>query len=457
MYDKQYLIARSAQRIPATYDVSRFGPWFVGSAKDLERVEVVLPDGHRLLLVGHPIDIAGSLERLRSRGDLAALDDLAGTFIVLLESSEGVELRLDASGSLPAVYAPEHGVVAAHPGLIHECAEDAELVSAFSIHANAFFPFDLTPKRGVLRLLPNHHLLLTTMRTERLWPKTLVEGVHSPEENVAFIAERLERTITALSDRGPLSLPLTGGYDSRALLACAGPVDRAHITTFTSMIDQDALADAAVAEKLAAMSGIHHCAVAYVEPTAAERRSWLDSTGQCVGGRASYNFKTVASQTRGKILCMGLAGEVGRTFFSRRQRRGTKPTAELLLYKLRLPRHNRGLEAGERWLSGLRGFDVLQVLDLLYMEVRLGCWAGPQMIAEGPCSYRVAPFNQRAIFERALDIPFELRRKDYTPAAIVRLERPELAHVPYNAAARSLRKRLSGLRERARSFLGLGA
>jgi len=460
MYDKQYFIARASERVPAEYEVSAFGSWFVGSARDLERIDVVLPDADRsrLLVIGHPIDIASSFERLRTSGDLAALDDLAGSFIVLIESSAGVELLLDAAGSLPAVYAPEHGIVTANPALIHECEEDSELVSAYDIEANAFFPFDLTPKRGVHRLLPNHSLALETMRARRVWPSTLAEGVHRPEDNVAFIADRLKRTLAALSARGPLSLPLTAGYDSRALLACiTQPEPPEALTAFTSLIDEKAVADAAVAVKLAAMSGIAHRSVSFVEPSAAERLAWLNSTGRSVGGRASYNFKTVASETAGRVLCMGLAGEVGRTFYGRRVRPGTKLTPEFLLRKLGLPVHSRGVEAGARWLAELRSFDARQVLDLLYVEVRLGCWAGPQMIAEGPTTFRIAPFSQRAIFARALDIPFELRRRNYLPAAIVRGERPDLAQLPYNAASRTLHKRLKGLHRRARSLLGSSA
>jgi hypothetical protein len=433
MFAKQYVVARSAERIPAEYEVTALGPWFVGSAVDLERSELTLPEGRRVLLIGHPIDIAGSYERLRTSGDLSALDDLAGTFIVLLESPAGVELRLDAAGSLPAVYAPEHGIIAANPALIHECQDDSELIKAFPVEANAFFPFDLTPKLGVRRLLPNHQLTLETMQVQRTWPSSLAEAKHSPEDNAAFIAERIELTLAAISAHEPLSLPLTAGYDSRALLACATGLDLSCITAFTSMID----------------SGVAYRAADFVLPSAAERQAWLDSTGHCVGGRASDNFKTVASQTAGRVLCMGLAGEVGRTFYSRRVRRATKPTAQLLLHKLHLPAHSRGLEAAEHWLAGLRGFDVRQILDLLYLEVRLGCWAGPQMIAEGPCKYRIAPFNQRAIFERALDVPYHLRRKDFIPAAIVRKKRRDLSLVAYNAEARTLRRKLTSLLERA--------
>jgi hypothetical protein len=82
---------------------------------------------------------------------------------------------------------------------------------------------------------------------------------------------------------------------------------------------------------------------------------------------------------------------------------------------------------------------------ILYIEVRLGCWAGPQLIAAGPCKYHLVPFNHRSIFERALDVPYELRRKNFIPAAIVRLRRQELAAYPYNPGKRTLRKRLSGL------------
>jgi hypothetical protein len=443
MYDKQYLVARDRERIPEVYALHTLSDWYIGIARDLELVRVSLPDGRALCLVGHPVDLGGSLERLRNIGDIEELYELAGSWIALFETACGVELQLDAAGSLPAVYAPEHGVIAASPGLIPECPDDADLKAAFPIEENAFFPFGLTPKRGLLRLLPNHRLSLDTMTATRHWANIAPEGKHKPEDNVAFIAERLRKLLAAVAAQHALSLPLTAGYDSRALLACL-PVN-AEISSFTSMLDQDAVEDARVATKLAAALDMSYHAVPYLAPSAEERNAWLDSTGHCVGGRVSYNFKTVASQTAGRVMCLGLAGEVGRAFYAAGVTRGTTLTVDVLLQKLGLPLHSSGLRAASRWLGGLPDLDAQQILDLLYVEIRLGCWAGPQLIAAGPSVYRLVPFNQRPIFERALDVPHELRRKDFIPAAIVKRQRPELAELPYNPAKRSLRRRISGL------------
>jgi hypothetical protein len=443
MYNKQYVIARQRARIPESYAVHELAGWWIGVARDLDVVHVALPNTRALCLVGHPIDLGGSLERLRETGNVEDIYELAGSYIALIDTGSGVALQLDAAGTLPAVYAPEHHVIAASPGLIAECPDDAELRAAFPIERDAFFPFGLTPKRGVLRLLPNHRLSLDTMSVARHWPIALPEGRRPPAENVAFIAQRLRKLLAIVGAEHALSLPLTAGYDSRALLACM-PAD-ADISSFTSTLDRDALEDARVAAQLAAAVELPYRAAQYVAPSDEERQLWLESTGHCVGGRVTYNFKTVAAHTADRVIVGGLAGEVGRAFYSSGIARSTSVTAPLLLRKLGLPLHPSGVRAATRWLAGLPKLDALQILDLLYIEVRLGCWAGPQLIAPGPCRYRLVPFAQRAIFEHALDVPYALRRKDFIPAAIVRRERPELASIPYNAAKRSLRRRITGL------------
>lgn len=448
MYAKQFVIARNLQRLPENYKRLTFGSWYIGLAPDLEHTHITLPDNRNGLVFGHPIDCFGALAKLAATGNLEYLYDLAGSYIALFDTEHGVDLYLDACGSLPAVYAPELSLITANPNLIPDIEQDPELLRSFPIDENAFFPFGFTPKRNVWRLLPNHRLSLERMAAERHWPTILSSGKRAPHDNIVFISDRLRAVLNAVAERASISLPLTAGYDSRALLACA-PV-RATVSCFTSLIDHEAAEDAQMARELAGTLGMKFQSLSYVEPSTSERERWLDSTGHCVGGRASYNFKTVASVSKGKVLCLGLAGEVGRAYYGSRVLPSTQLTAERLLNKLALPISPSGIEAATNWLEEVKDLDAQQILDLLYIEVRLGCWAAPQMIADGPCLYRLIPFNQRPIYEHALDVPYPMRRAEYIPTSIVQHAQRPLSRLPYNPSKMTLRKRVSGFVDRLR-------
>lgn len=446
MYAKQFIIARDLQRLPEVYECVTFGAWHVGLAPDLEHMHIKLPHNRNALVFGHPIDCFGALAKLAATGNLEYLYDVAGSYVALFETAHGTELYLDACGSLPAVYAPKLGIVAASPSLIHEIEQDSALLQSFPIEDDAFFPFGLTPKCNVSRLLPNHRLSLEQMTVERHWPTVMSNGLRTPTENIEFISDRLRALLSAVTEHAPVSLPLTAGYDSRALLACS-PIG-ANISCFTSLIDREAEEDARLARDLAGTHGVEFQSVHYLEPSPSERECWLGSTGYCVGGRASYNFKTVASISADKVLCLGLAGEVGRAYYGSRIVPSTQLTAERVLHKLGLPLSSLGIEAAADWLDGVRGLDAQQTLDLLYIEVRLGCWAAPQMIADSPCLFRFIPFNYRPIYEHALDVPYALRRAEYIPASIVRHAQPSLSQFPYNPSKLTIRKRVIRLVDR---------
>ena len=76
--------------------------------------------------------------------------------------------------------------------------------------------------------------------------------------------------------------------------------------------------------------------------------------------------------------------------------------------------------------------DLPTVLDLLYLEQRVGCWATPQFYGHvTPMSYMVG-FNHRRIIESFLRLPFEFRFARNLPDAVIRNRWSELLDLPFN-------------------------
>src|SRR5262249_55223827 len=148
----------------------------------------------------------------------------------------------------------------------------------------------------------------------RHWPVDLYEGRSSFEANVRAIAERLALTISAITATHPTTLLLTAGSDSRVLLACARPVMH-RLDYLTSAIDDAARWDAKIARRISHRLKLNHAVLSFLPPTDDERRQWLASTGYSIGGRVSHGFKTIAEAVAGRVVVLGLAGEVGRAYY----------------------------------------------------------------------------------------------------------------------------------------------
>lgn len=77
-----------------------------------------------------------------------------------------------------------------------------------------------TPYKDLFMLLPNHSLDLHQKKITRFWPVKNPPG-KSTKESVRYIADIMRGTIESASNRYKLHCSLTGGWDSRMMLAAA--------------------------------------------------------------------------------------------------------------------------------------------------------------------------------------------------------------------------------------------
>ena len=383
--------------------------------EDAERI----PEGWRCHPVGEQLLGYGSGLFLSPGSERVVLSVLAqtegelpfGGYVVF----ENGSLHLDACGMLPAVYAPARRVVASCPSLIPDEPYDPDRM-ARPLARDMFFPLGLTAKPGVIRLLPNHALDLRSLAPRRTWfIEALAPG--DPDMLVDRMIDVLRGNLARARTHDRLRLALTAGHDSRALAACAGKA-----VSYTNWIDDAAEWDAQVARAIARDLGFRHEVYPFDPPTSRERRVWMDGVGYSLGGRVSHGFKTIRPEPG--IVVTGLCGEVGRCFYQ-----AAPITPEGLVQAMLLEPRPEYVDAAARWLEPLRDLEPRQILDLLYIEARLGCWAGPQMASPGLVRY--APFSDRQVVDLQLRVPEHLRAADWVPKEIVRRTRPELARHPH--------------------------
>ncbi|MCW1401746.1 hypothetical protein OKA06_05190 [Novosphingobium sp. MW5] len=398
-------------------------------------------------VLGHPIEIdaarmltgplALDLPAPVSAGavEAAVMDRLAGSFLFVVAAGDGAFAYVDASATMGLVYDPERALAASSAELLlgadYEVRLDHSLIREFGADRDGWFTTGLTAHRGVYRLLPNHRLDLSGFAAARHWPPSMPAYVSDPEGVVRAIGEDIGRSTQAALAEGACLQCLTGGNETRALLA-ANRAQEGKLE-FVTLGVPGAEMDAYLAGRLVALGGLRHRVLPPVTASAEQMARWRRGAGHGQSGMNAVYHPTVGPLS-GKVLIGGLGGEVGRGFlWPADLSEHTAITPEFLLTRLKLPHHPVLLPRVEAWLAGLpEGLDPWQVLDLAYLELRNGPWAFGQGYArQGPRDLH--PLISRRQFTRMWSLPPAFRRSPGFLSLLTKQFWPELAAVPINS------------------------
>jgi hypothetical protein len=418
-------------RLPVTQIRSQDGSdagWLMGIAVDPEGQ--VLPAVWQLGFSCNEADAAVRFE--------SALHGLSGRFAAVFLTSRNERFYLDASGSLAAVYCEQHQVVASSCNLVLQAGDmqqNSGLVQAFGLpQRDGYFPFELTPWSGINRLLPNHYLNLGNWVRKRHWPSgQLLDPTRPPHEIIRDIAGLVEGFISGVTKLGAAQIPLTAGYDTRVLLACSRP-SLSSIHFFTSPIpDVNARMDCAYGRRIAKQFGLDYSVLTWKDASEAEIESWIYRTGTCVVDRITRCTRTDQQLDPTRFTLLGVGGEVGRGYFWLPDDVPSRPlSGNELVQRFNFPPVEAVIQAASNWLDQLPTSDLLEKLDLFYIEQRLGCWAGPAMYGPLYDRFLMYPFNSRRTYELMLSLPQDYRREERMPVDLVNLKWPELLEFPFN-------------------------
>lgn len=191
------------------------------------------------------------------------LTRVSGRFAVVLHCQRQTRLYVDACGMIGAVFAPETRRVGATLGL---CI-DREVVTPqlFQDSPSAkprAYGLHHTRDEAVYRLNPNHYLDLDTFKTHRFWPRAEDEFHLERDAYAAAFDELIDASahiIDGLVREHIVSLPLSGGFDSRSIVAFARPESLRRLDQiFTHILTWINLCDASVANQLCAINNLGH-------------------------------------------------------------------------------------------------------------------------------------------------------------------------------------------------------
>lgn len=443
----QFRIGRGAGGTPG-FQATSAGDWIV--EYNCRKQDVVDATGRGIgLLLGTAIDHrAGQLVEDGLQLDLpddpaqrdAAIEvglyKLGGSWLCVLASGELQRLYLDADGTMSAVYDPVQEAAASTAGLLlndeaYVQRFNAGLYASLDIPGEGWFPSGLTAHRGIHRLLCNHYLDLTTFEARRHWPAEPFSHAGNPGESALKVAEIVRKSAEALLKRGKVAVALTGGNETRFLLAAYRQViDQ---LTFVTVSAPSTQRDVELARRLAKRFNLRHIILPLREADAEQQLSWHYATGHCVTGPNMVSHPTI-EPLLGQFdwFLGGLGGEIGRAFFWREQDTPESIMgAQELAPRFGMPLNGDVVDATERWMESVAGSDALTKLDLGYLELRMSAWSAAQTYAQSFIDHE-HPLINRDVYALMLNLPPEAKRGNVLIKSAIEQLWPELAEIPIN-------------------------
>jgi hypothetical protein len=450
--DGQFVLTQDAQFIPDKWYVQEKDAWLLGTHPSLPITHIHLANGSHIgWIIGYSITPSGDFcpSQLCFPVDLQEpnqeeiietnLYEIGGRFAAIFLTDSFSRFYLDPSGLLATVYSENIPLVASTQSLIDGDGHDwdEEIIKMLRMpNSYLWYPSGLTPKKNVVRLLPNHFLNLSSWKSVRHWPKSpkdLVEG--KKKDLVKTIFQALKHNISSVANHHPLHISITAGRDSRMLLASIleNRKNILFVTFLGNYLDSD------MAKLLVEKFGLNHIFIRSEYVNDAQQEDWLYRTGYCSSPSGSMgHFQHIDVN---KVFLNGIGGEVGRSFYWREWDKNRKHIdVEELLHRCHIPADGKIKKKTQNWLSEVADFNIYTTLDLMYLEQRLGCWAAPEQYGGDNCSIcMLSPFSARKIFESMLRLPIEYRWKQQLSYDICQMADPELVTLPFNDFTGSLK------------------
>jgi hypothetical protein len=445
----QFCLCRDSREVSSDWPVLRLAGWVLRHCPTLPVAPLADAGGQPVgWLLGYPlspdsrlIENACALETQATDANFAAAAEawiarLAGRYAAILLAPSCARVYTDPGAQRPVVYHAAEQIVASSVCLAApEPDWDEELMGIVDVvRRDGWYPFGLSPDRRVRRLLPNHRLDLDDFSAARFWPgpQDVDFGcARDIRESITRIAAKAEANIAAVAARHPLYISLTGGRDSRIILAiCKDCLESVEFFTI-GVPDVSGERDSRVASELARRFNLSHRVLSWIEPSPETLDAWQRRVGYSCAGRTWQSTATMGQLEPARAVMYGFFVEVGRCQGWRESDFSAGPlTPEELLERQKLPIHERLVVEAARWLAGLPLASRLDVLSLAHIELKMGCWSGVGF--DGNTGRIVIPFCDREIFRLMLQLPPRYRFEQRMTLDLIRSRWPALLQLPFN-------------------------
>lgn len=452
IYKHQFQISVDGAVIPPGWQRTRIGAVDLDTAPDLVLTRLEAPDGQLVgMVMGLAVDAAGGLLRdNRVIGPPAIeqaeafVESLAGRYAAVLAIGSDRRLYLDPVGDLAAVYNPEARIAASTTLFaLDRDFIDNPVIPFHKVRTGAMnYSLGHTRDAHVERLYANHYLDLTDFRPVRHWPKPGTDLATRSKADVPAIMDeitaRLRAVFVEILKTQTCIVPLSGGRDSRSLLACGLPAIHCAKTLFAWEFHRASAQDARLGRQIAESLNLPYVIYPKKKLTRAAKMLYLRRNGYSIFSDAlksipiSETMPCGMVMTRGNVIGILRATNwygqnegdlrIGHVF----RRLGMKPvnapdTVPRKAFK----------DQFLQWYETLPEQGRAKVYDMLWLDIVLTHGQGTRSYGM-PNNFVVNPFNDRRLLQLSMQLPLSLRRTDRGYDMIIDRTAPALHKFPYH-------------------------
>lgn len=405
-------------------------------------------DGVEWVLLGMAIETTAEIEPQEAIAKLSTIEvsdrysGWAGRWLLIGEG----KIHLDANGLLGCFYGELAGDVwlSSSPVLLAQIL-DTDLKDDRDLVYGRGMAWYTPPRSGfqhVKRLLASQKIDFVSgeISPRSLMPK--IDRDRSYEEIITLIEDAL---VTALQNLGkqqqPLYLGLTGGYDSRLMLAIAVKAG-INFTTFTRIAERMSVADRILPPKLARQCRIPHVFLRNKPLQEQQPRRLLvrQHAGNNVSDGDAEPFVTgVRDKLRG-ISFGGHGFAIASGFHTLRQLPATFTPDEGAVQIAQLfdePADSSAVEGMKEWLSWVQQHPQphLDWRDRFFLEQRQASWlSSKEQVYDLTDLIRFPILNASRTYSLLLSIPGTKRLGSLVQVALLKRLAPQLCRYPFNPA-----------------------
>ena len=326
IFRRQYFLTQTKGLCPEGWKTRKTGDWYLYHCPDLPMADLKDAAGKR---VGFFLGIGvgrhggmypgkGNFQKKITARDFwptasAEIEGIAGRYLAILTDGRESRVYFDPVCDLSAVYDPVGQVVASSLLLcLHRPLQrNRRMDHRGVVRQKHNFALQQTADRFVKRGLANHYLDLNTFQLVRHFPhgdEVFEATLDDLDASMDRIVTRLQQIMAALLTNYRCVIPVTGGNDSRNLIACCGEnLDKA-TGLFTYHMNKMSGFDCMIAQQIGDAMGVKVDTIDVLAPEhaplfdkqAMHRKRWD------IAFATGYNWPGTSPET---VVAAGLAPE----------------------------------------------------------------------------------------------------------------------------------------------------
>ena len=342
---------------------------------------------------------------------------MGGRWLLLAALNDECRAYPDATGSRPIYFSSVDGEIwlSSIPSVLSTefgFKPDEQLMEELAaIEWGDWWPGSLTPFPQVRHSGPNHYLDLRLGVSIRFWPDKAIQTV-SVDTAAREIGRLLSGLIRAAANRYGVFIAVTGGYDSRTLIAASvGIHDK--IGFYTLAYPGIERFDLHTPARLAEAFGLNYMTLQFEQPDNNFLESFDFLASRMVRGQCRLNAVSYLRFPSNAMFVEGTASEIIRCFYYRNGNHPQRVNAAALANRAGFGDAPAALLAFETWLENAPDDVGINMLDLFYWEQRVGNWSAADYQTQEVVRRVFSPFNCRQLLIVGLGTPVEARRDPY--------------------------------------------